>query len=219
MAYPEEKLKALQAMQREALEYAKDYGLTVEELTDVELSAFGMAFDRQFVLQFPQREIVNMYRRHQKEILLGAMVAKAQMDANIEGEMPSSGRVGGPIPIRACFVGVGDDWEDAAPFSTGAPDNWIHSGTTLLGGTAGNPIRIGDNAVFVVIGVGSLHPSPKIESIQFTIDGKTKPVIITGWSQKTSGLRVNEFDKAMIWKKGTTVLANCLLYTSPSPRD
>jgi len=211
MAYPEEKLTMLKAMQKEAVEYAKAMGLTVEELTDPELSAFGIAFDRQFVLQMPEREIVSMYQRHQKEILLGAMIAKAQMRANVEGQMPGSGRVGGPVPIRACFLGVGDDWEDAAPFSTGAPANWIHAGTSLLGGTAGEPVRIGQNAVFVVFGVGSLHPSPKIESIQFTIDGKTKPVIITGWSQKTSGLRVNEFDKAMIWKKGTTVLAKVFI--------
>jgi len=204
-------LETLKSMQADAKAMAADLGVEVEELTDDELTAFGRSFERQFVLAFTEREVVDIYSRHMEEMLLGAMIAKDQMGASIDGESPGANKIGGPLVIRAAFLGIGDDWEDAAPFTTGSPQNWIHSGTTLLGGTSGNPIRIGENCVLVVIGVGSLHPSPKIESIQFTVDGKTQPILITGWAAKTSGLHIKEFNTAKIWRKNTTVLGKVFI--------
>lgn len=196
----------LQAKQNEAKALADELGLTYEPLTPTELLRWGQSFERSFILQYEYRDIIELLWRRQKELLLGAMVAKEQMKAQIDGESPSSGKVGGPLVIRAGYIGIGDDWEDAAPFTTGSPQNWIHSGTTLLGGSAGNPIRVLENAVFVVVGLGSFHPSPKIESIKFTIDGKEKPTLTTGWQLKKSGLAVREFNSAYVWKKNTTVL-------------
>ncbi|MBW2675148.1 MAG: hypothetical protein JRD89_17355 [Deltaproteobacteria bacterium] len=201
----------MESLQERAAQEATRLGMVYERLTGKELEKFNRAFERSLVLAYPEREIRDAFLRHQGEILLGAMVAKEQMDAEIDGEQPSPGKIGGPVPIRACFVGVGDDWEDLGSFTTGSPQNWIHSGTTLLGGTTGNPIRIGDNAVLVVIGIRSRHPSPKIESVKFTIDGNEKPVIITAFAQKATavpapGLAFKELDYGMIWRKDTEVL-------------
>ena len=204
----------MEALQTKAAAVASELGLLYRLLTPKELEKFARAFDRSLVLAYPEREIRDAYLRHQGEILLGAMVAKEQMNAEIDGEQPTPGKIGGPIPIRACFVGVGEDWEDMGTWAVGAhpasPLNWIHSGTTLLGGTAGNPIRIGDNAVNVVIGIRSRHPSPKLESVKFTIDGNEKPVLITAFAQKAtanpSGLMFKELDYGMVWKKDTEVL-------------
>ena len=159
---------------------------------------------------FPEREIVDIFKRHLGEILLGAMVAKKQFSLSFDGETPKPGTFGMTL-IRACYLGIGDDWEDASPFATGSPQNWIHSGTTLLGGTAGNPIRIGENAVHVVIGIGSLHPSPKIESVFFKINGSDRPVIVTGWPLKMSGLTVKELNEALILRKNTTILGKVFI--------
>jgi hypothetical protein len=197
------KIKSLQA---EAQSIATDLGLLVEPLTDKEIQRWGRSFERQLILSYPEREISDLFQRRQAELLLGAMVAKKQMSAEIDGEMPGSGKVGGPLVIRAGFLGIGDDWEDASPFTTGSPQNWIHSGTTLLGGTSGNPIRIGENAVFSIVAIGSYHPSPKLESVKFTMDGKEKPVIITGFAQKKSDLKIKELDSAIILKENTTIL-------------
>jgi hypothetical protein len=202
---------SLASKQADAKVLAQELGLTFKELTPVELSRWGQSFERQFVLQYEYRDIVEMLWRRQKELLLGAMIAKEQMSAEIDGESPASGKVGGPLVIRAGYLGIGDDWEDASPFATSSPQNWIHSGTTLLGGTPGNPIRVLENAVFVVVGIGTYHPSPKIEAIKFTIDGKEKPTLTTGWALKKSGLAVREFDSAYIWKKNTTVLAKVFI--------
>lgn len=213
-------LGKLRSLQAEAKSLAEALGLVVKELSDTELKRFGRAFERQFVLQYTERQIVDLYLRHQGEALLGAMVAKEQMDAEIDGEQPGSGKIGGPLPIRACWLGIGDDWEDILGiyggaqgyWSTGSPQNWIHSGTTLMGGTAGNPVKIGENAVHVIFGIGSLHASPKIESVKFEINGKEKPTILTFWQQKMPfSLRVKELDNAFVWKKGDTILGKVFI--------
>jgi hypothetical protein len=200
-------VNAIRTLQADAKSLATDLGLVVKELTERELIRWGRSFERQLVLGYPQREVVDIFNRHMAELLLGAMVAKEQMSAEVDGEMPASGKVGGPLVIRAGHLGIGDDWEDGGTsITTGSPQNWIHSGTTLLGGTSGNAIRVGENAVFVIVAFGSLHPSPKIESLKFTIDGKEKPVIQTGFATKRSDFKVKEFDNALIWKETTTVL-------------
>lgn len=211
-------LSDLQAMQNDARALAGDLGVVTRDLTDKELNRFGRSFTRQFIQALPTREMGDIHLRHQKEGLLGAMIAKEQMDAEIDDEIPSSNKVGGPIPIRACFLGVGDDWEDINgiyagaqnAWSTGAAQDWIHSGTTLMGGTAHNAIRIGENTVHVIYACSSIHASPKLESIQFTIDGKLKPMMYCGWAQKHAlghTQRIKEFDNAFILKKDTTFLA------------
>ncbi len=62
------------------------------------------------------------------------------------------------------------------------------------------------NAVFAVVAIGSLHPSPTLESVQFTVDGKEKTILITGFAQKKSDLKIKELDSALVWKEGTTIL-------------
>jgi len=211
---------SLIALQTDVAKVASDYGVTVENLTSAELKKFGLSFERQFVKQYPERMIQDILERHMGEILLGAMCAKEQMNANIDGELPDAGKIGGPLAIRACWIMKVDDWESLyeitddhyAYFTPGSPQNWIHSGTTKLAGTDGNPVKIGENAVHVVVGVASYHPSPKIESIKFEIDGKEKPVLITKWAQLSPfGMRIKELDRGFIWEEDTTVLAKIFI--------
>lgn len=201
------------SVQDQARKLAEDLGYVVRDLTDPELTRFGRSFERQFIEQFPERELTaDIYERHVVEIMLGAMIAKEQMDSQIDGESPGKGFIGGPIDIRAGFLGIGDDWEDPATFTTGSVQNWIHSGTTLMGGAAGNAVRIGENAVHVILGYGSKHPSPKIESIQNTIDGNQKVAIpLSGKQQRYNSLRIKELDNAIILKKNTTMLTKVFI--------
>lgn len=212
----------LKTLALDARQLADDLGVTTRDLNDTELTRFGRAFERQFVLGLDTRELIDIYRRHQAEALLGAMIAKVQMNAEIDGEQPASNKVGGPLPIRACHFGIGDDWEDIlsiyagaqGAWTTGAAQNWIHSGTTLMGGTAGNGIRIGENAVHVVFGLESSHASPKVESAQFTIDGKQKPFLETFWAQRVlpGAIRaIKELDSAYVFKKDTVVLGTVFI--------
>lgn len=215
-------LGSLKTYMTEAVSVGKDLGVMTVNLTDKELVRFGRSFERQFIRALPDRGMVDIHLRHLSEALLGAILAKEQMDSEIDGEVPASNKIGGPYPIRASWLGIGDDWEDilgitgavTSSWPTGTPQNWIHSGTSLLGGTIGNAIRILENAVHVVYGIHSLHVSPKIEAVQFTIDGKTKPANFTHWAQKVAAghtQRIKELDSAYIWKKDTTVLAQVFI--------
>ena len=193
-----------------AIRVAEAVGQAYEKLDAKELELFEVSFRRQFVLAFPEREIVDIFLRHKAEILAAAMIAKKQFDKSFGGEFPSSGQFG-MVLARASYFGIGDDWEDAAPFTTGSPQNWIHSGTTLLGGTAGNPIKIGENAVHCILAIGSYHPSPKIESVKLEIDGKPKPIVYTGWNVKLSDLALKELDKSIILYEDRTFLAKVFI--------
>ena len=192
--------------------------MVTRDLTNKELTRFGRSFERQFIRALPTREMADIHLRHIKEALLGGMLAKEQMDAEVQGETPGSNKCGGPLAIRACFLGVGDDWEDIygiyntaqGSWSTGTPQDWIHSGTQLMGAAGGDPIKIGENAVHVIYGISSIHASPKLESLQFTIDGKLKPLLYCGWAQKHAvghTQRIKELDNAIILRKDTTFLA------------
>jgi len=208
--------------QESAFEMMSALGHVGVRLKSHELRKFGLAFNRRFVLHGWNREFVDLYQRHRGEIIIGAMIAKAQMEGEIDGEQPAPGKIGGPLPIRACWFGLGDDWEDIygihntsqSSWSTGSAQNWIHSGTQLLAGTAGNSVKILENAVHVIIGIGTLHSSPKIESFQITIDNKTKPIYITKdlkYGNSGQRMRIQELDSALILKKNTTFLAKLFI--------
>ncbi|GAI60140.1 unnamed protein product [marine sediment metagenome] len=211
----------LQGYQDEARQLADDLAIVTSDLTGKELTRFGRSYSRQFVRALPTRAMADIHIRHIKEGLLGAMIAKSQMKAEIQGETPGSNKVGGPLPIRACYLGVGEDWEDIdgiydslrQTWAPGTAQNWIHAGTRLMGSVAasvGNAVRIGENAVHVIYGLSSIHASPKLESVQFTIDGKTKPSIYCGWAQKHAmghTQRIKELDNAIILREDTTFKA------------
>lgn len=213
----------LRGYQDEARVLADDLAMVTRDLTGKELTRFGRSYSRQFIRALPTREMADIHVRHIKEALLGAMVAKEQMNSEIQGETPGSNKAGGPLPIRACYLGVGEDWEDingiyrgsANAWTTGAAQPWIHSKTLLMAGAGAyaapfNAVRVGENAVHVIYGLSSIHASQKLESVQFTIDGKLKPILYCGYAQKHAmghTQRIKELDNAIILKKDTTIYA------------
>lgn len=215
-------LPILNKLMADARSLASDLGVTTRDLTPKELVRFGRSYERQFIKNYPERQVVDIYVRHKAEALLGAMIAKEQMDAEIDDEQPASNKVGGPLVIRACWFGIGDDWEDLnsiyngvqSAWSTGTNEHWIHSATRLMAGAAATAVRIGENAVHVIFGIEDTHASPRLESVQFTIDGKEKPILLPFFAQRTlpgAARAVKELDNAYIFKKDTTVLADVFI--------
>ena len=205
------------SLQNEAARYLKDLGVDYEDLSGKELGLFNVSFNRQFIQAFPQREIINIFSRHIREILMGGMIAKKEMGAAFGGMFPGSNQIG-MGEIRACYLGVGDDWEDIyrihkvpqTYWSTGTPENWIHAGTAYLGGTDGSPIRIQENQVTVIVAIGSKHVSPKLESVYVEIDGKPKPLIVCHFGTRMAAfgaIPLKELDDAIILYDGKEFLA------------
>jgi len=204
----------------DALSWASAAGIVVESLSGSECDRIALSLDRLLRVSFAERNIIQLFERHEMEIIAGACVAKDQMDAEVDGEQPSPSKIAGPIPIRAPYVGIGDDWADLVGitagnvgyFGVGAPVDWIHSGTTMMGGTAGNPIRIGENQVLVVLGIQDLHPSPKLESVKFEINAREESVLNTEFTQQDLLSRhLKELENAYIWKHNDTILGKIMI--------
>jgi len=197
-------IEQLRAEMVEAEATAKLLGLEYETLNDDELEKFGRSFERQFVLSEKYREVADILNRHRAEILMGCMVATKQFASRFDGERPEAGKFG-MVEIRAGFFGM-DDWEDEGSVTGGSVQNWIHAGQTNMGGTAGNAVKMGKNAVHVIVAIGDYADDPQIESIQFTIDGKPKPGIYVKRAHKFSDYVTKELDVAFILKYKTTIL-------------
>ena len=208
---------ALATLQSEAARYLDELGVDFEKLTSAELDLFEVSFTRQFVLAFPQREIADIFVRHKREVLMGAQIARAQMDTAFDGMFPGSNKIG-MGEIRACYLGIGDDWEDITRiyagvqgyWNVGTPQPWISSGATYLAGSSANPVRIDENQVTVAVAIGSKHVSPKLESVYLEIDGKPKPIIPCHFATRMApfgAIPIKELDDALILYKNKEILA------------
>lgn len=172
-----------------------------------EMDIFETSFKRQFVVPYSDNlDALRIYQNHKSELLLGMMLAKSQFNKEFDGESPQGGKFG-MVPIRAAALGIGDDWDSHPSVTGGAAANWLHSGTTLMGGTAGNDVRIGENSVIVIASFASQHPSPKVEAFIPRIDGKDKGAIFPAFTklQGANRLQLKDLDNAFLLKKDNTI--------------
>jgi len=202
------------------------FGASIVPLTQSEMTLFARSFERQFIAPFASNDKVsvlsNLYTKHIAEAIFGAGVAKFQMNQAFGGEVPSSGYIG-MSPIRAAWLGVGNDWNDQPVLAAASLTNWIHAGTSLMAGTAGHAIKIGQYEVTVWIAYASNHPSPKVESLALTIDGKPKAGIVIGQTVGRNlgsignSLNINEFDAMVLLNQNRLLLAQ--LWSDPGGAD
>lgn len=206
-------------------------GYELSYLNPAEFEKWKLAFKRSLVIPTEYKQFIEIDYRHILDYLLGAMIAKKQFGMDFDGTWPYPGRFGLSRP-RAQYFGLGHSWDfwpwgDAAvrTFPTAsAVDNWIHAGSLSqaafdgvgLGGTAGNAIRILGSAVHVIVGVMDMDTQlygghPNVESIQFTVDGKAKPVIPTSQHFAMGRPSFVELDEAIVLKNKSTFLANAML--------
>jgi hypothetical protein len=200
-------------------------GYELSYLNDAEFEKWKLAFKRSLVLPTQYKQFIEIDYRHILDYLLGAMIAKKQFEMDFDGTCPYPGRFGMSRP-RAQYFGLGDTWDyypwgaaTTASYPTASTsDWWIHAGALSLtaataaglGGTDGNAIRILGSAVHVIIGVldRRVHMyggHPNIESIQFTIDGKAKPVTVMSPTTAVARPAFVELDEAIILKNKSTM--------------
>jgi hypothetical protein len=190
-------------------------GLQIDDFTPDELKEFMLSFARMFRLHTLPRVITEIFNGRIAEIRLAAKVAKAQFNASFGGEQPDSGQYGMVI-TRAGYFGIGNDWDDARPLVRGVT-YIIDSGTTRMGGTSGNPVRIGGNAVHLILAQGTLSTNPRTEATRFIIDTKIKAAIPTWFHYNVPGdgqIKVKELDKVRLLRKGNTLAWQAFSSTS-----
>jgi hypothetical protein len=152
-----EKGYAMNTTQKLSLDPANPADSSV--IDDAERERFAVSFVRRLRAGFQGYDnlITNIHTRHMADYALGLLIAKKQMTGDFQGTDGTDGIVVEYDP-RAAFFGLGDGWRSANgttavyPATAGSPQNWIHSGSTRLGGTAGNPIIFGQAFVGVIVG-------------------------------------------------------------------
>lgn len=212
----QERLVSLNSLLGAAKQAARGKNIQTEEPTNEELEAFGDGFDRMLVTRLANRNLVDHYTEHQAEILLGLMAAKKQIGLGFDGESPRGGLFGFK-ELPAYAIGVGDDWDSHGSVTGGIPQNWVHSGTTLMGGSSGNAVKIGPNSVIVITGFASIHPSPKIERFNVTVNGKPRPFYNTGssWKWNTDlNLRIRDLTDIIFLTKSKTLQIDTMQSTT-----
>lgn len=132
-----------------------------DELSENEILAFFLSFTRsiRYGFQSYDNAVTNIHTRHITDYALALLVAKQQMVGDYQGTEGTEGIVGEFDP-RGFYFGMGNGWRTkdgtTANYSTSnvttTSNNWIHSGSSLLGGTSGNPIQIGKSAVHCIVG-------------------------------------------------------------------
>jgi len=201
-----------------AMNSAMQLGYELDKLTEPEFNKWLMYFKRSILEEGEFRSHADLYYRHLGDFLFGAMIAKAQLKAKFDGSSPRPGMFG-ITPLRANYFGLGDDWDVFYTWTAGSPQDWIHSGTTELGGTSGNPIKILEDVVHVIIGIEDWAPLqssyPVLESVKFTIDGKEKPIIIVRDAFMGRANPRIELDEAYFLRKNTTFLAQVFSASTP----
>lgn len=147
--------------------------------------------------------VVEKLREYREEFMVGAEIARAQFDQKFGGLNPGSGRYA-LSRIRAGYFGF-DSWEgttNLTGMTAGGPVNWINDGHgTHLDGTDtsfGNPLRVGEDAVHVVCGIGEYSPSPKISAYKYEINEEPRTSIQSKWETTKTDIGIKWLDRAII---------------------
>lgn len=149
--------------------------------------------------------VVEKLREYRGEIVTAAQIARAQFDQGFGGMNPDSGQFAIRRP-QAGYFGF-DSWEGLSHvtgLTAGAVVDWIDdSNPANLSGTDptdsfGSPIKVGDEAVHVITGIGTYAPSPKISSVEWEINEEPRSIIQTKWEWTKTDLAIKWLDRAVI---------------------
>lgn len=176
-----------------------------QPLSDREKSLLETFFERggEDTRSEATQTVAEKIREYEQEVVEAAKIARAQFDQKFGGMNPGSGRFG----IRRTHSGFFgyDSWEGNANLTgmtAGAPVAWINDGAPdNLGGTDttfGNPLKVGDQAVHVIVGVGTYSPSPKLSGVEWEVNEEPRSIVHTKYEWTRTDLGIKWLDRALI---------------------
>lgn len=144
--------------------------------------------------------VTEKIKEYRSEIVQAAEIARAQFDQPFGGMNPREGRFA-IKRIRSGYFGY-DSWENAPSLSAGENNDWIDDDTpdNLSSGDSGinNPLKIGSDAVHIILGFGTFHDSPKVESIKPRLNDSPRSAIQTKWEFTRTDTQIKWLDRPMI---------------------
>jgi len=137
---------------------------------------------------------------YRDEINSAAQIARAQFEQKFGGLNPESGRFA-ISRIHSGYFGY-DSWEDVPSLTGGSLNSWIDDDTpnNLSSGQSGlqNPLKVGEQAVHVIMGIGTYHDSPKTTAVKMEINESPRASIKTKYEFTRTDVQVKWLDRAII---------------------
>lgn len=137
---------------------------------------------------------------YKQEIQTAVEVAKDELQGSFDGQFPASNNFG-MSRIDPGYFGY-DDWDDAPTFTGGSASDWIDNDTptNMSGGSSGfsNPLRVGDPAVHLVLGIGSYAEDPVTSRVKWEKNGDPYAAVQTEDEFRNTDVRMKWLDTPVI---------------------
>lgn len=144
--------------------------------------------------------IVEKIQEYRGEINQAAQIARAQFDQPLGGSNPKPGR----FAVDRIFSGYfgWDSWENLGSLTAGTTNDWLDDDTpdNLGSGSSGlaNPLKVGEEAVHVILGFGTYSDSPKVSRIDYELNESPRSCISTKWEFTRTDIQIKWLDSAII---------------------
>lgn len=181
-----------------------------EPLSEDEKSILDMTFERGFEdTHVEDTEVVReKIQEYQEEIAQAAEIARAQFDQPFGGMNPKEGNFA-MKRIHSGYFGY-DSWENAPSVSAGENNAWIDDGSPdNLNGSSGisNPLKVGEDAVHIILGFGTYHASPKASSIKMRINDSPRSSVNVKWEFTRTDTQIKWLDRPIILPENALIAA------------
>jgi hypothetical protein len=191
-----------------------------ESLGNREMELLDLAFERglEDTRSLDTETVVDKLMEYRQEIEQGARIARAQFGQQFGGMNPESGKFAIARP-RSGYFGW-DSWEDLDSLTGDATNAWLDEGTpSNLDGSSGitNPLKVGEEAVHVICGIGTYHDSPKVAALDYEVGEEPRATVGTKREFTKTDIQVKWFDRAVILPENA--LLGAQLYADQGGND
>lgn len=144
--------------------------------------------------------VVQKLQEYSGEIETAAEIARSQFEQKFGGLNPESGKFA-ISRIHSGYFGY-DSWENVGDLTAGELNDWIDDGTpdNLDSGDTGlqAPLKVGEDAVHVVLGFATYHDSPKTSRIKVEVNESPRTSVNTKFEFTRTDLQIKWLDRAII---------------------
>jgi len=185
-------------------------GLNQAPLSSSEKTKLTRYYNRglQDIRSLDTRVLLNAIRKYQDEVMTAAKVAKANYEAEFDGQQPQSGSFG-VSRIRAGYFGY-DSWDNCPDAVSGDTTTWLDNATPdNLSGSGGvtNPLTVGEPVTHIIVGFGSNEQSPKAESIKLRLNDQPRTAIQTGYEFRNTDTRIKLLETPVLLREDDDIFA------------
>lgn len=141
--------------------------------------------------------LYDKHREYMEEIRFAARVAKAQFAQNFGGQQASASQFV-MTPIHPSYFGY-SDWSQAPEASAQTTTTWIDSSAPdLLNGNADEPVRVGEQAVHVILGLGSHEDSPVENRYKWYTQREPRTVVNTEETYRQTDIGIQFLEAPLV---------------------